>query len=968
MRVPRGLPMLTVFLGCATLLAAGVRAADPAPVQGTPAWGTSEGALFGAAAHRTQMGYDMPGANGWHGRVVWTAQPGALFYPGESIDLDVQLVGVRPEETLTLEITPIDQPFLAPDGHDLLYLPNYGVAPRGKTVARPVAFASPEDAATGLLKLRKLPLEVFGTAAVALAVKDRGRQPVGTVARGHVPRRGDRWLSSVMYHMGGGGIAGGWETQMAVVARVGYRWIRPDNFPNWQGSDGGGPDKPFDFTRQDAVMDAFRQHGLYLIGNAYGSPNWAMDKANVDAYFYAHGPELDPLFSQWAEAAAKRWCGADGEGPLQMIDYWNEPWEGGGISAWKGDAVRYRQLYDAIYDGAKRGAPKIRVGGASSIMNTGDKFFTAPELEAKYAKRVEILTDHYVGAAMCYGPRIAERMGILSMESETWFGGNARYQAAVLAFFLATGQKIVNTNHPAQILWQNSPEVPLPKPSLSAMNTFLHFAGDRPFERVVFLEHLPWLFQFGKGRECAFMLLGDGSHIVADQFDQIRANGTIRIPTRRGKLRVYDVYGNRVKARWGTVEIPLNRDAYWLEAPGEEADLVVEAVREAQLAGVKPVALVLRDFTAMPAAGGTVRVEAWNVLNRPVSGSVTLALGDTVTLAAPEQKVALQPGERRTLAFAIQSTTPSPLNSYAAEAVFRGPDGEARLAETLQANVIVRGTPTIDGKLDEWAAVPPVRAAAAHADAAAIMRLWKPWEQIAEAKDGVAEFRVMADEQFLYIAVRERNAAWAPKPRLSARDDDRFFGSTPATAHTYWSKNFGTPDPGDQSLPYYGSILQVAIGLGLGSAAHDLPEPRHVPPGIMAMPDTDYEYAVWGAPDGGAEIWRNYAAGWSWPRHFAPRTVPKGAYDGVPKGARAAVVKAGDDVFYEIALPLADMPEFKPARLAPGQTLCLTFKLPGSGVLFGARKSATRPNGMSTLPRWERSPSNTIEWGVVAAP
>jgi hypothetical protein len=928
-----------------------------------PAWGSGEGALFAAENHRAALGLDVPGANGWHGRTVGTGRPGALFFPGESVDLDVQLVGVGPAESLTVEVTPMDQPFLKPDGDDLLFMPNYGVAPRGKTVSRLVRFASPEDAGKGLLKLRGLPLDAYGTAAVALAVKGRGKQALGTVARGHVPRRGDRAHSQIMYHLGGGGIGGSWEKQMEVVARLGYRWIRPDNFPNWQGSDGGGPDKPFDFSKQDALMDAFRRNGLYLISNAYGSPMWAMDKANWDAYFYAHGPELDPQFEKWAEEAARRWCGADGEGPLQAIDYWNEPWEGGGISAWRGDAIRYRQLYNALYAGMKRGAPKIRIGGCSSIMNTGDKFFTSPELEAEYSNKVEILTDHYVGPAMCYGPRVAERMGILSMESETWFGGNARYAAATLAFFLATGQKIVNINHPAQLMWLNSPEVPMVKPAASALNAYLHFAGDRPFERVVFLEHLPWLFQFGAGNSCAFLMLGDGSHIIQDQFDRIRADGRIRLSA-RGGLRAYDVYGNELEPKRGELDLPLNRDPCWLVAEGQDAEVVVAAVRAATIERVKPVDLVLRDFTAVPAAGGAVQVEVRNVLNRPVAGTVTLQLSAPVKLEKTEQAVSLAPGERRTLEFAIAAAAPDPQNAYAAEVVFRGADGEAKLAETLQANVIAAGTPKLDGNLDDWAAAPPVRAASPKAGPDMILRLWKPWEQVAEIKDGLAEFRAMRDDRCLYLAIRERNAKWEPMPRLSTRNDDKFFGATPATAHTYWSPKFGTPDPGNQSLPYYGHLAQIAIGLGLGSAAHHLPELRNVPAAIMAMPDTDYEYAVWAAPDGGAEIWRNYAVGQRWVRHYAPRTVPKGAYDGVPKGAQAVVRKQGDDVIYEVALPYTDMPQLKPEMLAAGKTICLTFKLPGSNVKFGAGKSATRPNGMSTLPRWETSPSNEIRWGL----
>lgn len=925
-----------------------------------PAWGDGEGGLFAAANHRADLKLDVPGANGWNGRVVATGKPGALFFPGEAVDVDVKLTGVKPEEALTLELVPIDQPMLAPDGADLLFMPNYGIAPRAPAVTITPRYASPEDAAAGLLKLRNLPVKGFGPVAVVLIVKDRGRQAVGTVARGHQPRRGSRWDSQVMYHMGG---ISSWEDQIPVVARIGYRWIRPDNFPNWQGSDGGGPDKPFNFEKQDQLMNKFKEQGLYLISNAYGSPMWAIDPANFKAYFYAHGPELDPLFSKWAEEAARRWNGPDGEGPLQMIDYWNEPWEGGGISAWRGDAPRYRQLYQAIYEGMKKGSPKMLIGGTSSIMNTGDKFMTTPELQKEWEPKVEILTDHYVQPAMSYGPRVARRMNVMSMESETWFGGNARYAAGTLAFFLSSGQKIVNINHPAQLLWSNSPGVLMTKSSAVALNTYCHFAGDRPFEQIVFHHNLPWLFQFGKGKSAAFLMLGDASHLVANHFDRIRANGSISLGTRNG-LTVYDVYGNPLPARGGKVVVPLNRDAYWLVSPRQDAAQVIKTVQQGVISGVKPVDLVLQDLQHLPAPGSKVTVKVRNVLNRPVMGTVTLQVPAGLTLAQASQPVTLRPGETAALAYTLAEATPDPNNAYQVTAKFQGKDGENALQETLQANLIARGTPTIDGDLNDWNAVPAVRGASGKDVADPTLKLWKPWEDVKEVSGGFADFKAMYDDQFLYISIRERNSKWGPRERLSTRDDDKYFGKTPATEHTYWHPGFNIPDPGDNMLPYYGNIAQIAIGLGLGSKGHDLPEPEKVPSEFVAMPDTDYEYAVWGTPDGGSEIWRNLAAEWRWPKHFAPRTIPKGAYNGVPEKAKAAVRKAGNDVIYEVALPWADMPQFKPEMIQPGKSLFLTFKMPGSGVLFGSGKSATRPNGMSTLPRWELSPSNSIAWGI----
>jgi hypothetical protein len=129
---------------------------------------------------------------------------------------------------------------------------------------------------------------------------------------------------------------------------------------------------------------------------------------------------------------------------------------------------------------------------------------------------------------------------------------------------------------------------------------------------------------------------------------------------------------------------------------------------------------------------------------------------------------------------------------------------------------------------------------------------------------------------------------------------------------------------------------------------------------MLADDDTDYEYAFWGAPDGGLELWRNSKPGVQL-FNFLPRCMPAG-YDGVPKGAKGVVKRDGNDTIYELAIPLADMPELRPAA---GNTVNLTFALPGSGVQFGAGRSRTRSNGLTLKPTWQPSPSCEIRWGFV---
>jgi hypothetical protein len=289
----------------------------------------------------------------------------------------------------------------------------------------------------------------------------------------------------------------------------------------------------------------------------------------------------------------------------------------------------------------------------------------------------------------------------------------------------------------------------------------------------------------------------------------------------------------------------------------------------------------------------------------------------------------------------------NPANAYPFGVRFDSEAGSAELTEVLHVNAIARGTPAIDGDLADWDRVLPVIVHAKDLARDATEAAWRPWEKESEAEAGLAEVRFMYDDRMFYAAVRERTNDYEPKPRLSVDPEQNHCFGTGDLAHTYVAQFQPT-------APYVGHCLQLGFDV---TDFRVLPPLDTVPERMVAEEDTDYEYAFWGTPDGGGEVWRSVT-----PRlkfcHFLPRCFPAG-YDGVPAGARVAVRRIESDTVYELAIPLADMPELRPE---PGTQIHIAMRLPASKIELGFGRSRTRSNGLSMLPRWEVHASNEIRW------
>ncbi len=146
---------------------------------------------------------------------------------------------------------------------------------------------------------------------------------------------------------------------------------------------------------------------------------------------------------------------------------------------------------------------------------------------------------------------------------------------------------------------------------------------------------------------------------------------------------------------------------------------------------------------------------------------------------------------------------------------------------------------------------------------------------------------------------------------------------------------------------------------------HDLePTTDKVPYGFHAVPDTDYEYALYLCQGGKSELWRLLAPGVP-RRHDFPR-APRGERTTGPMlDAKHVVTLRGNEYTYEMAILRSELAQLK---FEPGTTFGLMLRAgngQGPHVDYGLDKAATKLNGLTLHPYWERSTNCAVQWTLV---
>ena len=637
--------------------------------------------------------------------------------------------------------------------------------------------------------------ESFGMYAVLLKRADGTRTVLGNVARVPKPQpRVGPWRQ-IMGEWGLPGLeywAHGYEAGIAsALARSGIGLVRREVMSGLAKPEDGDRDAGGD---HDALFAACREQGLRVMATVGSHGDVPLRDAGV---WMARQlpPTHDPMLTKWYASFARRhWTG--GETGLWAVEHFNEPWEPVGISGWNSDSQRYRQLLKCIHDGVKSVDKRILIAGTSSVMNTEDKLLSGESRD--HMRMLDLMTDHYVSLWAAYGPRVAEKHGIVTGETETWGAHSQVLLTQFMCQFLSGGQKWLNPATPS-MKWSAAPGldrdlvspdpnkkppavgVVIPTPTTFAMAIWNALIQDREFKRLVFTRHLPYLYQFGGDADARFVLCGrvttTGSGRTNDYpWWQVHLGptGTIALSDPGKVIEIRDHNGNpQPRQADGGYRLIMDTSSYYLwSAKGAQA--VVAAVEAGQVTGLRAVHIAPNGVHPGADGGTVLPVGLHNALNRTVRGTMSVTSLNPQVKLEFTREVELPAGADATIAVPLPGAVAIglPLRFVYAPA---GCEPTTH-TEVVQTTVISKASPA---DATAWAALPGATVIRPQGEVkgSEIESIWLPFVEKKEVSVPTrrGEVKLAWDDKALHVSASVDAAAIRLRPRLATRKDDDYF-------------------------------------------------------------------------------------------------------------------------------------------------------------------------------------------------
>ncbi|MDR0534547.1 MAG: hypothetical protein LBH01_11400 [Verrucomicrobiales bacterium] len=549
-------------------------------------------------------------------------------------------------------------------------------------------------------------------------------------------------------------------------------------------------------------------------------------------------PKDDPDFQKFVAAICKKYGWP--KGPITAVELWNEPWEGISISGWGADMPRFREIYTAMAQGveeARQTGVSVLITGCDSVTNTLDKLF--PDGKDTFLKWLDACTIHYQGicAPVLYKQWI-NRQGpngrVKIWDTESWVANTDDRVATVIATNRAAGYDRSMGVFSGNISTPIKRQVTLPdgtkKPietyqvwsTAAAIGAAQHFIGERNFRELLFTNGLPWVMIFDgeKNPEDGTVVIvgdlkeafGESTHfhnvrgmvelkhkealtaklsaLAADSPEraglqkqlatpEVLSQATLTLKNPGQEFVPYDFYGNKIDANGESIKIPLDHRGYFLRSNGKPGSFarLIEALKSSRIDGYEPLNIAAHDLLAPIVQKPELHLTLTNILNRPVSGTLTVSLGK-LKLNAPA-KLDFQPHETKELKIAVSGGEASPDNTYPLSFRFdAGTDGYSTLQENLHVNLIAKRTISIDGNLDDWKNVLPQAVYASGGQGPSLMEAaWLPFDKFSTSQQpGFATAYLAYDDKNFYFAAKIADNSPDPGTiRYEKRNDDDYY-------------------------------------------------------------------------------------------------------------------------------------------------------------------------------------------------
>ena len=209
----------------------------------------------------------------------------------------------------------------------------------------------------------------------------------------------------------------------------------------------------------------------------------------------------------------------------------------------------------------------------------------------------------------------------------------------------------------------------------AAMGAVQHFIGERDFHELLFKNGLPWVMLFHglekNPEDGTAVVVGDlGEAFGTDNlvFRSVRGlseakdkealrqqlaalpadspdrdalqkkidapgllkNASLTLQDGAGEFTLYDFYGNAVPEVNHTITVPLDQRGFFLRTNGAKGSFarLTQAIAAARVEGYEPLQIVAHDLLSPVDQKPSLHLSLTNILNRAVSGTLQVSLGD----------------------------------------------------------------------------------------------------------------------------------------------------------------------------------------------------------------------------------------------------------------------------------------------------------------------------------------------------